>query len=91
MYLVWVAYDTRRLWCIQDRLRLEISAFQSKAMRVVMEEDGYSELVRLLGLIDQERWDYVPENQSERGRESRTVVVYNSPGTSEKGAYYMYI
>lgn len=35
-------------------------------MRLVMGSDGYADLVRLLGVIDRCRWDYVPANYHER-------------------------
>lgn len=84
MYLVWYAYDTRRLWWIPPHLRLAIRAFSSDAMLAVIMADGYLELVRLLDVVYRASWDYVPENQSERSRRSRNVVFDHSPGGRER-------
>lgn len=91
MYLVWDSYDTRRLWWIPPRLRVAIRAMPSDAMRVMMGEGGYSELVRLLDVIDRARWDDVPAHQHERPRDSRRETVDHSPGGRAGGADYMYI
>lgn len=91
VYLVWDAYDTRRLWLFPPRLRLAIRSLTSDAMRVLLGAEGYSELVRLLGVIDRTRWKDVPENQHECSRGSRSDAVDYFPSRWVLGADYIYI
>lgn len=87
---MWDEYDTRRLWWLSGRLRSTISAFFATGVRIMLGDDGYTDMVRLLSVIDRVRWDDVPGYQPERdqGRRGR---YYSSGSRLGGGVEYMYI
>lgn len=89
-YLVWDAYETGRLWWLGPRIRSAIRALPVAAMRLGMGSNGYTDLVRLLGVIDRARWGDVPANKHERsqGRPGGDHCPLSRP---VEGADYMYV